>query len=50
MPYKQATALDFQGSHIPTNRIHSGSSTLGQILLVIRFAWKTVAEIAENRD
>ena len=29
---------------------HSGTSTLGQILPVIRFAWKTVAEMAENRD
>ena len=29
---------------------HSSSSTLGQILPVIRFAWKTVAEMAENRD
>ena len=29
---------------------HSGSSTLVQILPVIRFAWKTVAEMAENRD
>jgi hypothetical protein len=29
---------------------HSGSSTLGQILPVIRFAWKTVAEMVENRD
>ena len=28
----------------------SGSATLGQLLPVIRFAWKTVAEMAENRD
>ena len=30
--------------------VHSGSSTLGQILPVIRFAWKTEAEMAENWD
>ena len=30
--------------------VHSSLSTLGQILPVIRFAWKTVAEMAENRD
>ena len=29
---------------------HSGSSTVGQILPVIRFAWKTIVEMAENRD
>ena len=29
---------------------HSSSSILGQILPVIRLAWKTVAEMAENRD
>ena len=29
---------------------HSGPWTLGQILPVIRFAWKTVAEMAENWD
>ena len=29
---------------------HSGSSTLDQILPVIRFAWKAVAEMAENLD
>ena len=29
---------------------HSGSSTLGQILPVIRFALKTMAEMVENRD
>ena len=32
------------------NKQNSGSSTLGQILPVIRFAWKTVAEMAENQD
>ena len=29
---------------------HSSSSTVGQILPVIRFVWKTVAEMAENKD
>ena len=29
---------------------HSGCPTFGQIIPVIRFAWKTVTEMAENRD
>ena len=37
-------------SSATADRAHIASSTLGQILPVIRFSWKTVAEMTENRD
>ena len=47
-PYSLSLAV--LSAKLMNNKQNSGSSTLGQILPVIRFAWKAVAEMAENQD
>ena len=44
-----AKALKLKHTFLVHN-LHSGLSTHGQILPVVMFAWKTVVEMAENRD